>query len=116
VPISPEIEVAGTRQPIGANCDEIRTLLEGYTMSLNSIRESRSEVLNMPSGREAHSRSILKALSWRITGTIDTFVISLIVTGRLTIAGSIAGTELLTKIALYYGHERVWARIPWGRH
>jgi uncharacterized membrane protein len=66
------------------------------------------------SGREAHSRSLAKAVSWRITGTIDTFVISFIITGRITLAGSIAGTELLTKILLYYFHERIWAAIPWG--
>lgn len=58
----------------------------------------------------------MKAVSWRVTGTLDTFIISFIVTGKATVAGSIALTELLTKIALYYGHERVWARIPWGRH
>jgi uncharacterized membrane protein len=69
----------------------------------------------MPSAREAHSRSFLKAVSWRITGTLDTFIISFVVTGKATIAGSIAATELLTKIALYYGHERVWAAIHWGR-
>jgi len=84
-------------------------------MAFNILRESNSEVRIMPSAGDAHSRSILKALSWRITGTIDTFVISFIVTGRLAIAGSIAGTELITKIALYYGHERLWARIRWGR-
>jgi uncharacterized membrane protein len=66
------------------------------------------------SGREAHSRSLAKAVSWRITGTIDTFVISFIITGRITLAGSIAGTELLTKILLYYFHERIWAAIRWG--
>ncbi len=66
------------------------------------------------SGREAHSRSFAKAVSWRVTGTIDTFVISLIVTGKLTLAGSIALTELFTKIMLYYFHERIWAVIPWG--
>jgi uncharacterized membrane protein len=66
------------------------------------------------SGREAHSRSLAKAVSWRMTGTIDTFVISFIITGRVTLAGSIAGTELLTKILLYYLHERVWSRISWG--
>jgi uncharacterized membrane protein len=66
------------------------------------------------SGREAHSRSLVKAISWRTTGTIDTFVISFIITGRFTIAGSIAGTELLTKVLLYYFHERIWATIPWG--
>lgn len=66
------------------------------------------------SGREAHSRSLAKAISWRITGSIDTFVISFILTGHAMLAGSIAGTELITKILLYYFHERVWAVIPWG--
>jgi uncharacterized membrane protein len=46
---------------------------------------------------------------------MDTFIISLILTGRLTLAGSIAGTELVTKIFLYYFHERVWLIIPWGK-
>jgi len=65
-------------------------------------------------GQEAHSRSFAKAISWRVTGTLDTFVISAIITGELTIAGSIAATELFTKIFLYYFHERIWATIPWG--
>jgi len=69
----------------------------------------------MAKSREAHSRSLAKAISWRATGTLDTFVISYLITGKLALAGSIAGTELLTKIVLYYGHERVWAVIPWGR-
>jgi len=66
-------------------------------------------------GSEAHHRSLAKAISWRATGSIDTFVISFIITGKFALAGSIAGTELLTKIALYYFHERIWAVIPWGR-
>jgi uncharacterized membrane protein len=65
--------------------------------------------------QEKHSRSIAKAVSWRVTGTIDTFIISAIVTGKLGVAGSIAATELFTKIALYYFHERAWTAIPWGR-
>ena len=65
-------------------------------------------------GREAHGRSLAKAVSWRITGTVDTFIISFIVTGKASIAGSIAAVELLTKIGLYYFHERIWAVIPWG--
>ena len=65
-------------------------------------------------GREAHGRSLAKAVSWRITGTVDTFIISFIVTGKATIAGSIAAIELMTKIGLYYFHERIWALIPWG--
>jgi uncharacterized membrane protein len=64
---------------------------------------------------EAHSRSIFKAVSWRIIGSIDTFVISYFITGRLVFAASIASVETFTKICLFYGHERVWAAVPWGR-
>lgn len=64
---------------------------------------------------EAHTRSFLKAVSWRVTGSIDTFVISLFVTGKIGLAGTIASVEVVTKIALYYFHERVWAVVPWGR-
>ena len=67
-------------------------------------------------GFEAHHRSLAKAVSWRVTGSVDTFVISFILTGRAALAGSIAGTEFLTKIALYYFHERLWALVSWGRH
>jgi uncharacterized membrane protein len=64
---------------------------------------------------EAHSRSLAKAVTWRFTATIDTFLISLIVTGKIAIAGAIAGTEIGTKILIYYFHERAWSLIPWGR-
>ncbi len=65
--------------------------------------------------REAHTRSFAKAASWRLTGSVDTFILSLLFTGSFKFAGSIAGTELITKIGLYYLHERAWARVPWGR-
>jgi uncharacterized membrane protein len=66
-------------------------------------------------GAETHTRSVLKAVSWRTLGTIDTFAISWFMTGRVEIAGSIAILEIGTKIAWYYLHERVWAAIGWGR-
>lgn len=66
-------------------------------------------------GAETHLRSVLKAVSWRILGTLDTFAISWFMTGRPEIAGSIAGTEIITKILWYYLHERIWMIIPWGR-
>ena len=66
-------------------------------------------------GAETHARSVLKAVSWRTLGTLDTFAISWFFTGRIEIAGSIAGLEIITKIAWYYLHERVWAAVPWGR-
>jgi len=64
---------------------------------------------------EAHTRSLLKAISWRIVGSMDTFVISFFITGKLTFAVSIASVETFTKITLYYFHERAWALLPWGR-
>ena len=59
--------------------------------------------------------SIIKELSWRLTGTIDTFIVSFFVTGELLIAGSIASIEILTKIVLFWMHERVWNNVKWGR-
>ncbi len=64
---------------------------------------------------EKHYRSILKAVSWRLTGTLDTIMISFLISGRIKIALSIGFVELFTKIALYYLHERAWNRIPFGR-
>jgi uncharacterized membrane protein len=64
---------------------------------------------------EAHSRSLIKAVSWRIVGSIDTFIISYFVTGHVVAAASIASVESVTKIILFYLHERVWHAVPWGR-
>jgi uncharacterized membrane protein len=65
-------------------------------------------------GREAHSRSFSKAISWRILGSIDTFILSWLFTSDLKAAGAIASTEVLTKMLLYYLHERAWSRVGWG--
>ena len=65
--------------------------------------------------QETHSRSLVKAVTWRLAATVDTFIISLVVTGKVVIAGTIAATEIGTKILIYYFHERAWALIPWGR-
>lgn len=71
----------------------------------------------------ARSRSFVKAVTWRILGSVDTFIISFIVASLFhrgtanaaSIAGSIASIETVTKIVLYYFHERIWARATWGR-
>ena len=64
---------------------------------------------------DSHFRSLIKAVSWRVVGSIDTFILSMLFTGNGKYAVSIASAEALTKIALYYVHERVWRRVPWGR-
>ena len=63
----------------------------------------------------SHVRSLIKAVSWRFVGSLDTFILSMIFTGNAKYAVSIASAEALTKIALYYVHERVWRRVAWGR-
>lgn len=60
-------------------------------------------------------RSIVKSLSWRTIGTLDTILISWIITGKLDLAFSIGGIELVTKMVLYFFHERIWNTIKWGR-
>lgn len=65
-------------------------------------------------GQEAHSRSFAKALSWRVLGSIDTFLLSWFFTSSPKAAGAIAVTEVLTKMVLYYFHERAWSAIRWG--
>ena len=62
-----------------------------------------------------HKTSLLKAVSWRFVGALDTIVLALIVTGSIGTAASIGVAEIFTKIALYYIHERAWARTVWGR-
>jgi uncharacterized membrane protein len=64
---------------------------------------------------EKHYRSFAKAVSWRVTGTLDTILISWLITRQVKWALSIGFVELFTKIALYYVHERVWNRLDFGR-
>jgi len=65
--------------------------------------------------KDKHWRSWVKAFSWRVTGTLDTVIISYFITHKLHIALSIGFVELFTKMALYYFHERIWERISFGR-
>lgn len=60
-------------------------------------------------------RSVAKSVSWRIVGTIDTIIISWLITGKLDLAFSIGSIELVTKMVLYFFHERIWNSIKWGR-
>ena len=75
----------------------------------------RSNLVRLIGSTESHVRSIAKAISWRATGSIDTFIVAALITGSSKLAGGVALAEILTKTALYYAHERAWAMIPWGR-
>jgi uncharacterized membrane protein len=62
----------------------------------------------------SHKRHILKTISWRILGTIDTIVIGGLITGDWKIGLSIGGIEVISKMTLYYIHERVWYKSNYG--
>ena len=53
-------------------------------------------------------RHIAKTITWRVIGTLDTLIISWIITGKLATGLKIGIAELLTKMILYYAHERIW--------
>lgn len=55
--------------------------------------------------------SLLKTFSWRIVGTLDTMLISYVLTGKLDVAIGIGSIEVVTKMLLYYVHERVWIKL-----
>ena len=59
-------------------------------------------------------RSIVKTISWRIVGTIDTMLLGWLITGSATVGLKIGALELITKFVLYYLHERVWVKFKFG--
>ncbi|WP_296702317.1 DUF2061 domain-containing protein [Algoriphagus sp.] len=63
-------------------------------------------------GKDSNAKSLLKSISWRIVGTIDTIIISYFITGEFVMAISIGSVEVFSKIILYYFHERVWESAP----
>jgi adenylylsulfate kinase len=72
-------------------------------------------ILKQDLPKDSNLRSIAKAVSWRTLGTLDTFVLSWIITGQIHLAMAIGGVEVFTKMALYWFHERAWNRVTWGR-
>ncbi|WP_434063038.1 DUF2061 domain-containing protein [Hwangdonia lutea] len=81
--------------------------------------------INNPSGEkvsekiekseEKVKRSLAKTISWRIIGTLDTLVLSWLITGEATMAVTIASVEFASKMVLYFFHERAWNNIKWGK-
>ena len=64
---------------------------------------------------DKHYRSLIKAVSWRVTGSIDTLIISFLITRTWKWALGIMSVEFFTKVMLYYFHERVWEKLNFGR-
>lgn len=64
--------------------------------------------------RDGTRRSATKTATWRAIASVDTMVLGLVFTGNLAAAISIGGFEVITKLVLYFFHERAWARLRWG--
>ena len=65
--------------------------------------------------KDIRTRSLLKTVTWRILASPDTFLIAWLVSGSISIGGWIAMIEIVTKLIIYYFHERAWNKIKWGR-
>tara|TARA_R110002050_G_scaffold94765_3_gene197300 strand:+ start:31875 stop:32132 length:258 start_codon:yes stop_codon:yes gene_type:complete len=60
-------------------------------------------------------RSVAKALSWRVVGTLDTLAVSFVLAQDIKLAASIASVDFITKLVLYFFHERAWNVVKWGK-
>jgi uncharacterized membrane protein len=58
----------------------------------------------------SYKRHALKTVTWRIVGTLDTFILSWFITGSWKTGLTIGGVEVITKMILYFFHERAWYR------
>lgn len=59
-------------------------------------------------------RHFFKTITWRIVGTIDTVLLGWLITGDPKLGLSVGGVELITKMLLYYMHERIWYNVKFG--
>lgn len=64
---------------------------------------------------ELHRRSFIKAVTWRFLATLTTFSLVYYFTGKLELSIQVGILEVILKMAIYYGHERAWNRIPYGQ-
>jgi len=64
---------------------------------------------------ESRARSIVKAVSYRILGSITTGLIVFVITGKADLSLGVGGLDMVAKIAVYFVHERIWDRIAFGR-
>jgi sulfate adenylyltransferase large subunit len=114
------VDVRGTGSFILIDSDSLDTVGIGIVEAVHpgddrALARDTTKLINLIHSTETHVRSICKAVSWRATGSLDTFIVAVLITGSSKVAGSVALAEILTKTLLYYFHERMWALIPWGK-
>jgi uncharacterized membrane protein len=85
------------------------------TVKAPASRAVGPKILDFVRSAETRARSAAKALTWRVTGSLDTFMLAALISKNLHIALGVALAEVLTKTLLYYIHERAWTLVRWGR-
>jgi uncharacterized membrane protein len=65
--------------------------------------------------KESTSRSVVKTISWRVTVSIISFVISYWLTGSLELAGMLMASKVIVNSVWYFVHERIWNKIKFGK-
>lgn len=79
------------------------------------IGNKSDESFKKSTSSETPIRSVVKAISWRVVGTVDTLIVSWFVVEDVATASAIASIDFVTKMILYFGHERVWNAVKWGK-
>ena len=64
---------------------------------------------------ESNTRSIAKAVSYRVLGSLSTALIVFVFSGDMKVSAGVGVLDMVVKMALYYLHERLWNHIPFGR-
>ncbi len=64
---------------------------------------------------DTHFRSVVKGISWRILATCVTMTVVFLYSGEWAAAAFVGLMDALVKVVLYWGHERLWQRLTWGR-
>jgi uncharacterized membrane protein len=109
---SSDLEIAATASLIAIT--EILTKIVIYTVHERVWNRVNWGVTQRKLRYETRSRSVLKMSTWRVLASLDTMLLALIFTGNLGTAISIGGLEVITKLVLYYFHERLWLHIKSG--
>ena len=64
---------------------------------------------------ETHLRSVVKGMSWRVIATLVTTLVVWVLSGEVSMALFAGASDSLVKIGLFWGHERIWQTVGWGR-
>lgn len=72
------------------------------------------DLSRFPRLHSSRRRHLLKTVTWRIVGTIDTMVLAWLISGDPMVGLKVGAAEIITKMALYYFHERAWHRSKFG--